>query len=108
MSDSRSQEDALKEKFHNKMIEIYKIADKEYGYRPTRFLNLLSELGGVETAKNLINKAEATDGFTKLWELNRLDLSVEALVIAEEFQPLFTDKEIETCKNRLAEYGYFD
>ena len=90
------------------MRNIYVRADKECGYRATRFLQMLGEKGGVGTAKSLISRPGGTEGFTKLWEFNRLDLSVEALVIREEFQSLFTKEEIDTCKNRLNEYGYFD
>ena len=34
------------------------------------------------------------------------DLTVEAHVIREEFQSLFTPEEIATAKRRLDEYGY--
>lgn len=98
--------DNLKKDFFNEMKNIYIKADKECGYRPTRFLQMLSEKGGVKTAKSLINKSGGTEGFIKLWELNRLDLTVEALVIRDDYKELFTDEEIESCKNRLQEYGY--
>ena len=92
--------------FFNDMTDIYKRADKECDYRPTRFLQMLSSEGGIETAKQLINKPGGTDGFVKLWELGRLDLSVEALVIKDKYQDLFTSEEIEKCKNTLKEYNY--
>lgn len=96
----------LEKKFFEKMKNIYIKADKECGYRATRFLQMLGEKGGVGTAKSLISKPGGTEGFTNLWELGRLELSVEALVIQEEFQSLFSQDEIESCKNRLKEYGY--
>ena len=96
----------LEKKFFQEMKDIYTKADKECGYRATRFLQMLGEKGGVDTAKSLISKPGGTEGFTKLWELGRLNLSVEALVIKEEFQSLFTKEEIESCKNRLKDYGY--
>lgn len=98
--------DNLKKKFFNEMKNIYLKADKECGYRPTRFLQMLSENGGVATAKSLINKSGGTEGFEKLWELKRLDLSVEALVINDNYRELFTDEEVDACKARLWEYGY--
>ena len=92
--------------FHDSMIDIYDRAKKECKYVASRFLQVVAEKGGVEAAKSLILKDGGTDGFTKLWELDRLDLSVEALVIKPEYQELFTDQERELCKNRLKEYNY--
>jgi hypothetical protein len=42
------------------------------------------EQSGVETARSLLWKDGASDGFTTLWELKRLDLSVEAFVLRPE------------------------
>ncbi|QNU65417.1 hypothetical protein EHE19_010755 [Ruminiclostridium herbifermentans] len=96
----------LEKKFFENMKNIYIRADKECGYRATRFLQMLNEKGGVNTAKILISKPGGTEGFAKLWELGRLELSVEALVIQDEFQELFTQEEIDSCIERLKEYGY--
>jgi hypothetical protein len=95
----------LERKFYNEMKNIYIKADRECGYRPTRFLQMLSEKGGVETAKSLIKKPGGTEGFEKLCLLGRLDLSIEALVIKEEFKSLFTDEDIKLCREKLKEYG---
>ncbi|GAB4273942.1 hypothetical protein [Thermincola ferriacetica] len=70
----------LERSFHKEMLNIYKRADEELGYRATRFLQMLSEKGGVATAIRLVSKPGGTEGFTVLWENKRLDLSVEALV----------------------------
>lgn len=66
----------------------------------------MTEKGGVEAARSLILKDGGTDGFAKLWELGRLDLSVEALVLKDEYKELFTDHEREACRYRLKEYNY--
>lgn len=96
----------LERKFHNAMIDVYRKADKECGYKATRFLQMLGEKGGVKTAKELISKDGGTEGFFKLWQFGRLDLSIEALVQQEEFRELFTDEELLMCKERLQKYGY--
>lgn len=97
----------LEKRFTVAMKEIYTRADKECGYRATRFLQMLSEYGAVQTAINLVSKHGGTEGFAKLWELGRLDLSVEALVLKSEFQSLFTNETRGICRDRLKEYGYF-
>ena len=43
--------------------------------------------------------------FTTLWELKRLDLSVEAFVLRSEYAPLFTEEERGIARARLKEYG---
>jgi hypothetical protein len=92
--------------FQQSMIAIYKTAKRELGYNAIRFLQMVIDRGGVEAAKQLLNAPVVSDGFTTLWEHHRLDLSVEAHVLKDEFAPLFTDAERRTARQRLAEYGF--
>lgn len=94
----------LEDKFHNDMVSIYKTAKKELGYNASRFIQLVSEKGGVQAAKQLIMKEGGTDGFTTLWQHHRLDLSVEAYVIKDEYKDLFSDEERILCLNRLNKF----
>ena len=96
----------LEKKFHGEMVTIYKTAKKELKYNATRFLQLVSDNGGLRAAKQLIAVDGGTYGFEVLWGHGRLDLSVEALVLKPEFRQLFTDEEIILCKTRLTKYGY--
>lgn len=96
----------LEKRFEKEMIDIYATAKKECGYNAVRFLQLVSTKGGLVAAKQLISKPGGTDGFTTLWEHNRLDLSVEVHVLKPEYEPLFTIEERRLCKERLVEFGY--
>lgn len=96
----------LEREFNKDMIDIYKTAKKDIGYNATRFLQLVSNKGGLVAAKQLISTEHGTSGFTTLFENQRLDLSVEAHVIIPKYQSLFTVDEIQMCKDRLREYGY--
>lgn len=96
----------LEKQFNQDMMQIYIRAKKELGYNATRFFQLVREKGGLLAAKQLIAKDGGTYGFEVLWENHRLDLTVEAHVIREEYKPLFSDEEIEMCKGRLKEFGY--
>jgi hypothetical protein len=87
------------------MRGLYDEALKE-GYQASYFLQMLFERGGLATAKTLINSNMPSDGFTKLWELDRLDLSVEALVLDPEWRELFTSNERRCSQRRLEDYGY--
>jgi len=95
-------------RFGEAMFAIYREA-KELGYTPSLFLRMLHEDGAVPTARQLINASQPSDGYTRLWELGRLDLSVEAAVHDNaEWHALFTCDELQRCKKRLADYGYFE
>jgi len=95
----------LKEEFHEAMEEIYRRAKSEADYNATRFHQMLADVGGLETARRLI--PHMSEGFTKLWEKGRLDLTVEAMVWnTPKFYELFSPEELETCRKRLDDCGY--
>lgn len=97
--------DKLEHEFENEMRKIYEQA-VECGYRPTRFLQLISEKGAVETAKQLLYSSTYSEGLTKPWELKRLDISMEALVIKKPWSSLFTEEQLQVAKKRLKNLGF--
>jgi hypothetical protein len=88
------------------MTDVYRRAKAEAGYHATYYLQMLAELGPLETARRLVLSTTPSDGFTTLWEKRRLDLTVEAVVLREEFKGLFSDEEVDAARSRLAEYGW--
>jgi len=90
--------------FHKAMLRIYEVAKREVGYNATRFLQMLSEHGGVATAKQLLHSPAVSDGFTALWMAGRDDLTVEAHVVKPEFAHLFTSEELAIAERRLDQY----
>jgi hypothetical protein len=78
---------------------------REINYNPTRFRQMVADHGGVGAAQHLLNGPDASDGFTTLWEANRLELSVEAHVLLPRFTDLFTEGEKRTARYRLEEHG---
>lgn len=97
----------LEKRFDEELIKTCEIAQKEYGYNPTRFLQLVSRFGGVKTAKEIIRKNNISDGFDKLQKANRIDLTMEAIIVKKEYAELFTDDEVNSCFDLLCEYGYY-
>ena len=67
---------------------------------------MVSDRGGLATARYLLHASSVSEGFTALWERRRLDLTVEAVVLQERFAPLFSDEERRIARARLREYGY--
>ncbi len=96
----------LESTFDRAMLGIYRNGKSEAGYNATRFLAMLHEHGGLKTARMLLRTAEVSDGFTALWERDRLDLTVEAHLLEPRFDELFSDEERETARRRLEHYGY--
>lgn len=81
--------DEVEHRFHRAMISIYENAKRELGYNATRFLQMISDHGGLATARQLLRSDAPSECFTTLWERGRLDLTVEALVLDDEFVPLY-------------------
>lgn len=85
---------------------VYHRARAELGYTPGYLLRMVSELGGLEAARELLRKSAPSDGFTTLWEKGRLDLSVESLILLPQFEHLFNSGERDRARRRLIEHGY--
>jgi hypothetical protein len=82
----------LERRFHKDLVRIYEQARDEADCVATRFIQMVSEQGGVAAARQLLH-GDASDGFTALWERRRLDLSVVALVLQSHYADLFSDDE---------------
>lgn len=96
----------IEHQFHLSMEGIYHRTLKECKYNARYFWDMLQERGAIATAKTLIHKKGGTEGFTKLWELNRLDLTIEALVLQNEYRELFDESDLKVCQERLGKLGY--
>ena len=97
----------LENEFNEAMLNIYRIAKSEAKYNAQRFLQMVVDHGGTEAARMLINANSVSEGYAALWERGRLDLTVEAMVVnTSRFHALFTEDELQICRNRLQEYGY--
>lgn len=97
----------IEKEFAILMRSIYERAKTEAGYNATLFLRMLSDKGPLETASFLLREPEVSSGFVALWERQRLDLTVEAQVLAnEKFWPLFKETDLDTARRWLKEFGY--
>ena len=81
---------------------------RERGYVPTVFMQMIEDHGGVETAKRLLAVTEPQLGLYRLWELHMLTESMEAIVLQDRFSVLFTETEKAMAHRRLDELGYFN
>ena len=93
----------LEKQFHKDMINIYKNGRK-IGYNASAFLQMINTEKGIDVAKKLITSSKPSDGFTSLYlkaGIDGLALTVEALVLKEEYVSLFKEKERLTAIERL-------
>jgi hypothetical protein len=100
--------DQAERRFHQAMVAIYETAKRELGYNAARFLQMISEQGGLAAAKQLLWSDKPSEGFTTLWSHHRLDLTVEAHVLHNEFAALFTDADRQRARDRLELYGWHE
>lgn len=104
MTDINTQ--ALKKSFHQEIIDLYKKIVKIVKYKPTRLMDYINKYGGYEAAVKYITTESNVQDFAVLWESERLDLSVEALITCEKYRPIFNEDVLTYCDRKLKEYSY--
>lgn len=96
----------LEDRFHRAMIGIYENARDDADYVAQIFIEMVDDRGGLRTAQYLLGTDKPSEGFTKLWEKGRLDLTVENLVLKPEYKPLFSAEELSIARQRLINYNF--
>ncbi|MGA7778571.1 MAG: hypothetical protein WCA85_12805 [Paraburkholderia sp.] len=81
-------------------------AKRDLKYDPRQFLSMLGADGGYLTVAKLVGGKNPSDGFVKLWESGRLDLSVEALVLETEWIRFFDEQLLKEAERKLKGAGY--
>lgn len=95
----------LEQAFLNEMMQGMETAKREYGYNATYFLRMLAEYGAVRTAKLLLANGDGHIGLIRLWEIDRLDLTMKAMVADSKYRLLFTREERSEAARRLEKLG---
>lgn len=107
----------LEMRFHDDMLGVFRLAGEatrrtrpdgtiERGYWASYFLRGVRNHGGPDYAHQLLRKQGTTDGFQRLRQEGRLDLTMEALVLRPEYTELFSEEERSVAAHGLAEAGY--
>lgn len=86
--------------FEQKMRDSIAAARRDLNWSPSGWQQLIRVYGGIGAAKRLLAQP-ISPGLTRLFMAERLDLSVEALVVRPRYAELFTDGEIATARRRL-------
>jgi len=96
----------LEDDLQTELLKTGEIAWKECGYNSARFVQMLHDHGGVETARRLLQGTTISYGLTQLWRCHRLDISLEAVVLRPEYAPLFSARQLDEARRRLDSLGY--
>ncbi|MBD9373530.1 hypothetical protein IB238_12960 [Rhizobium sp. ARZ01] len=88
------------DQFHEAMLALYDTCAM-LGFRPVLFRRYVILNGGVAAAKELVFKP-GTTGLERLIDLGKPELSMEATMLLEKFQPLFSAGELKEARERLA------
>jgi hypothetical protein len=75
-------------------------------YNPRRFKSMLDADGGFETVKRILASGKPSDGFTRLLELGRLDLTCEAIIVETKWRRYFDEDLLARSEELLRKTGY--
>ena len=91
--------------FHNEVVRGAK-ALKSDGYNPVRFMHMVYDIGAPDAARQLIGASGTSDGFTTLYEMQLLHMSIEAMALLPWYASLFTPPQITSARARLAAHQF--
>jgi|GEM_PF-3437751 hypothetical protein len=98
--------EAKKIRFSEAISTLYKRTQIECNHRQTFLKDLIDSMGGYLAAKRILGNKKYLIGIASLKPLNRLDLSVEALVVDPQWEDIFTRRQLEVANQRLVQFGY--
>ena len=97
----------LESQYHSRCIKLAAELDVLLGRPRTIFLRMVAEHGAMAATKRLVHSKEPSPTFTELFMKQRLDLTVEAVIISEpEWEQLFDDSDRAGARKRLHEHGW--
>lgn len=79
---------------------------RSIGYDPTALRKLVTTVGPHRASELIAELAEPTEAFVALYQLGRLDLTVEAQMASGPYRDLFAPHLLSRITHRLAEHGF--
>ena len=93
----------LEDELKKRLLKACDDSDKA-GYSTKAFRASLAENGPVEAVSRVIKSEPKTSGFTALVQLDRLDLTGEAIALSGPWKALFDPTVLDQARKRLIEY----
>lgn len=89
-------EQSFEAKVRAALLECHRL-----GYHPHDFEVMLANASAARVAEKLVTSGELQSGLKRLAQMERLDLSVESIMLKAEFEPLFTKEHRAAAQWRL-------
>ena len=97
----------LESRYHDRCQRLAGELRVLLGAPRARFSRMLEDYGAVDATRRLIHRRDPSSTFTLLWEKQRLDLTVEAVIVTEhEWDPLFEDTDRDSARQRLKDFRW--
>lgn len=71
------------------------------GYKPTYFMQMRHDYGTIQAIKKLIHNPRPQGGFLKLHELDHPELTMERIILDEQWRDLFTEEDRNAARKKL-------
>lgn len=75
-------------------------------YRPNAFKKMLDAYGGFETVNRILASGKPSEGFKRLWELGRLELTCEAVIVETKWRRYFDASLVASAEKLLQGANY--
>ena len=91
----------VEKKLLKDFLRAYREAVNNHKFRSLSFIGMLDNHGAYETACRLCNTLNWQSGFEKLALLGRYDLTVEYIVMQDEYRNYFSDRQIFNASQKV-------
>jgi 5-methylcytosine-specific restriction protein A len=97
---------SLSDELYDDLVDQYRRAYAETGYRASRFKQALDRNGGLATAKRMLSPRTKNQrsGLDRLLEAGKPELTLEYLVLQPKYASLFTAAELAAAEERLVAF----
>lgn len=79
---------------------------EKVGYRPHRFKGMINADGGYETVKRILASGRPSEGFTRLLELGKINLTCEAIIVESRWRQYFDEDLLSRAEKLLSQVDY--
>lgn len=91
----------LERSFESAVRKLATRTGRAVGFRSRGLKRRFEDLGPVDAVRSIVLEEGGSKGFALLWVLNRLDLTLEALVIQARWSALFSEEVKSISRDRL-------
>ncbi|PKQ46082.1 phospholipase D-like domain-containing protein [Confluentibacter flavum] len=99
----------IENELFNELINSIELSIKQGAkINKSTILDLLNRYGAIGTAKRLVKDGaeKLQSGFLKMFEIDRLDLTFENIILKDKYRVMFDEDTLKKAKEKLDKLGY--